>query len=84
MDAANFYDKEEIVLPGALVVGPSWRSVPVPDLPNQCVPESQRNGQLTVANAHCAEPHSVTAGAAAALVLATCSRHFDHHGRAGT
>ena len=44
MDAANFYDKEEIVLPGALVVGPSWRSVPVPDLPNQCVPESQRNG----------------------------------------
>ena len=44
MDAANFYDKEEIVLPGALVVGPSWRSVPVPDLPNQYMmdPRSRR------------------------------------------
>ena len=37
MTADNFYDKEEIVLPGALVVGPSWRSVEVPDLKNGCV-----------------------------------------------
>ena len=33
-EGSHIYDKEEIVLPGALVVGPSWRPVPEPQLAN--------------------------------------------------